>query len=277
MHPVAFTKMHGLGNDFVIVDARRHALPLDAAAARRIADRHTGVGCDQVIVIEKPRTGPADAFMRILNADGGEVAACGNAARCVASLLMGEAGRDSARIETLAGVLEAEGLEDGAVAVDMGAPRLDWRDIPLSVETDTLHLDLSAGPLKDPVAVSMGNPHAVFFVPDADAVDLAALGPGLEHHAMFPERANIGAVTVRARDALRVRVWERGAGLTRACGTGACAALVAAVRRDLADRRATVTLDGGALAVEWREDGHVLMSGPVAVAFTGAFEPALIA
>ncbi len=277
MQPVAFTKMHGLGNDFVIIDARRHPLAVDEGKARRIADRHTGVGCDQVIVIETARNGAADAFMRIRNADGGEVAACGNAARCVAALLMGEAGRDSARIETLAGVLEAEGLEDGTVAVDMGAPRLDWCDIPLSEPSDTLHLALSAGPLKDPVAVSMGNPHAVFFVPDADAVDLAALGPGLEHHAMFPERANIGVATMQGRDAIRLRVWERGAGLTLACGTGACAALVAAVRRGLAERRCRVALDGGTLAVEWREDGHVLMSGPVAIAFTGALEPGLLA
>ncbi len=277
MQPVAFTKMHGLGNDFVIIDARRHALAVDEGKARRIADRHTGVGCDQVIVIETAKNGAADAFMRIRNADGGEVAACGNAARCVAALLMGEAGRDSARIETLAGMLEAEGLEDGTVAVDMGAPRLDWRDIPLSEPSDTLHLALSAGPLTDPVAVSMGNPHAVFFVPDADAVDLAALGPGLEHHAMFPERANIGVATMRGRDAIRLRVWERGAGLTLACGTGACAALVAAVRRGLAERRCRVTLDGGTLTIEWREDGHVLMSGPVAIAFTGALEPGLLA
>ena len=277
MQPVAFTKMHGLGNDFVIIDARRHALAVDEGKARRIADRHTGVGCDQVIVIETAENGAADAFMRIRNADGGEVAACGNAARCVAALLMGEAGRDSARIETLAGVLDAEGLEDGTVAVDMGAPRLDWRDIPLAAPSDTLHLALSAGPLKDPVAVSMGNPHAVFFVPDAEAVDLAALGPGLEHHAMFPERANIGVATMRGRDAIRLRVWERGAGLTLACGTGACAALVAAVRRGLAERRCRVTLDGGTLTIEWREDGHVLMSGPVAIAFTGALEPGLLA
>ncbi len=277
MQPVAFTKMHGLGNDFVVIDARRHALSLGAEAARRIADRHRGVGCDQVIVIEPARNGAADAFMRIVNADGSEVAACGNAARCVAALLMQDEGRDSARIETLAGLLEAEGLAGGIVAVDMGAPGLGWRDIPLAEPCDTLHLDIASGPLKDPVAVSMGNPHAVFFVPDADAIDLAALGPGLEHHKMFPDRANIGVVALRARDDLRVRVWERGAGLTLACGTGACAALVASVRRGLAERRATVTLDGGPLAIEWREDDHVLMSGPVAVAFTGALEPALVA
>ena len=233
-----------------------------------------GVGCDQVIVIETAKNGHADAFMRILNADGGEVAACGNATRCVAALLMRETGRDAARIETLAGVLQAHGLAGGTVAVDMGEAKFGWRDIPLAREQDTLHLKLSAGPLSDPCAVSMGNPHAVFFVPDAEAVDLATLGPKLEHDPIFPERANIGAAQIVARDRIRLRVWERGAGLTLACGTGACAALVAASRRGLTDRAAEIILDGGSLRVEWRADGHVIMSGPVAVAFTGTVEVA---
>jgi diaminopimelate epimerase len=272
MAQIAFTKMHGLGNDFVVVDARSRALALTEDAARRIADRHRGVGCDQVIVIEAARNGHADAFMRIMNADGGEVAACGNATRCVAALLMRETGRGAARIETRAGVLAAEGLAGGAVAVDMGEAKYGWRDIPLAREEDTLHLKLSLGPLSDPVAVSMGNPHAVFFVPDAEAVDLATLGPKLEHDPLFPERANIGVAQVIARDRIRLRVWERGAGLTLACGTGACAALVAAARRELTARAAEVILDGGSLRIEWRADGHVIMSGPVAIAFTGALE-----
>ena len=277
MQKLAFTKMHGLGNDFVVIDARKHGIALGEAEARRIADRHLGVGCDQLIVIEKAKNGDADAFMRIRNADGGEVAACGNAARCVAALLMQEEGRDSARLETLAGVLEAEGLENGIVAVDMGIARYDWRDIPLSEPQDTLHLELSAGPLKDPCGVSMGNPHAVFFVKDAEAIDLAALGPGLEHHRLFPERANIGVAQIVSRGRIRLRVWERGAGLTLACGTGACAALVAASRRSLTERRAEMILDGGTLEVEWREDGHVIMSGPVAISFTGALDEGLLA
>jgi diaminopimelate epimerase len=267
----AFTKMHGLGNDFVVFDARSRAFSLGEDEARRIADRHLGVGCDQLIVIETAKNG-ADAFMRIRNADGGEVAACGNAARCVASLLMQESGRHAARIETLAGVLQAEEAAGGTVAVDMGEAKLGWRDIPLAREQDTLHLKLSAGALSDPCAVSMGNPHAVFFVPHAEAVDLATLGPKLEHDPIFPERANIGAAQVIARDRIRLRVWERGAGLTLACGTGACAALVAASRRGLTDRAAEMILDGGTLRVEWRADGHVIMSGPVAVAFTGTVE-----
>ena len=272
MAQLAFTKMHGLGNDFVVLDARERALDLSEDEARRIADRHRGVGCDQVIVIEKPRNGAAEAFMRIRNADGGEVAACGNAARCVASLIMRETGRDAVRLQTLAGVLQASGLAGGAVAVDMGEAKFDWRDIPLAREQDTLHLDLALGPLKDPVAVSMGNPHAVFFVPDAEAIDLAVLGPKLEHDPLFPERANIGVAQIVARDRIRLRVWERGAGLTLACGTGACAALVAAARRNLTERAAELMLDGGKLRVEWRADGHVIMSGPVAVAYTGALE-----
>jgi diaminopimelate epimerase len=246
-------------------------LSVGEAEARRIADRHRGVGCDQLIVIEKAANG-ADAFMRIRNADGGEVAACGNAARCVAALLMRESGRHDVRIETLAGVLQAHDAAGDTVAVDMGEAKLGWRDIPLSMEQDTLHLTLSAGPLSDPCAVSMGNPHAVFFVPDAEAVDLATLGPKLEHDPIFPERANIGAAQIIARDRIRLRVWERGAGLTLACGTGACAALVAAARRGLTERAAEVILDGGSLRIEWRSDGHVVMSGPVAVAFTGTVE-----
>lgn len=278
MTATPFLKMHGLGNDFVVFDARQAPLALSAAQARALADRRAGIGCDQVIVIEAAPTAEADAFMRIHNADGGEVNACGNAARCVAHLLMAESGRAEVRIATGAGILAATRAAGGAVTVDMGAARDDWRDIPLARETDSLHLPIAEGPLRDPVAVSMGNPHAVFFVDDAEAVDLARLGPVLETHDLFPERANIGIVQVLARDRLRVRVWERGAGLTRACGTGACAAAVAAHRRGLADRKAEIRLDGGTLHIDWREaDGHVLMTGPVATAFAGAVEIALLA
>ena len=277
MSAVSFIKMHGLGNDFVVIDARNHRLDIGEAAARRIADRHTGVGCDQVIVIETAANGGADAFMRIRNSDGGEVAACGNAARCVAELLMREKGVPRLTLATRAGLLAAERGAGGAVAVDMGPARTLWQDIPLVRAMDTLHLPVALGPLADPVAVSMGNPHAVFFVPDAAAIDLAALGPKLEHHELFPERANIGVAQILSPGRIRLRVWERGAGLTLACGTGACAALVAASRRGLAGCKAELVLDGGALAVEWREDNHVVMSGPVATSFSGAFEEALIA
>jgi diaminopimelate epimerase len=271
---IAFRKMHGLGNDFVVIDGRVQALLLDDRLARRIADRRTGVGCDQLIVIEPPRSTLADAFMRIRNADGGEVEACGNATRCVADLLMKEKHRDHIVIETVAGLLDAEARTDGRVAVDMGPARLDWREIPLAEPKDTLHLDIALGQLADPVGVNMGNPHAVFFVSDAETVDLAALGPPLERHRLFPERANVEVAQVLDRQRIRMRVWERGAGITRACGTGACATLVAAARRGLSDRRATVVLDGGELEIEWLRDNHVLMTGPVATAFTGTLEAA---
>ena len=269
MSQIPFIKMHGLGNDFVVIDARLRAVTLYADSVRAIANRRTGVGCDQLIEIEAPQAKGADAFMRIWNADGGEVAACGNASRCVAALLMGETHRSSVVLETKAGLLAAEAKGAGRIAVDMGAPGLEWREIPLARAMDTLHLDLARGPLKDPVGVSMGNPHAVFFVADAEAVDLATLGPSLEHDPLFPERAKIGVAQVLDRARIRLRVWERGAGLTLACGTGACAALVAAVRRGLSERHATLLLDGGPLEIEWRADGHVMMAGPVATSFTG--------
>jgi diaminopimelate epimerase len=274
---ILFRKMHGLGNDFVVIDARGQAIALDDRLARRIADRRTGVGCDQLIVIEPPRAGIADAFMRIRNPDGGEVEACGNATRCVAALLMAEKGRDHVVIETVAGLLDAESAAGGRIAVDMGPARLDWREIPLAEPMDTLHLGIALGRLSDPVGVGMGNPHAVFFVPDAEAIDLAALGPPLERHKLFPARANIEVAEVRSPTEIRMRVWERSAGITRACGSGACATLVAAVRRGLAERRATVILDGGELEIEWLKDGHVMMTGPVATAFTGSFDAPLAA
>ena len=275
MGRIAFVKMHGLGNDFVVLDARRNPLAIDAAAARALADRHSGIGCDQLIVIEPPRQPTADAWMQIVNADGSAAAACGNATRCVAWLLAEESGADRVRIETAAGLLDAEMLGDRRVAVDMGPARTDWHDIPLARAMETLAVDLAAGPLASPVCTSIGNPHATFFVDDAEAVDLAALGPRLEHDPLFPERANIGVATVRGPDRLRLRVWERGAGITRACGTGACAALVGAHRRGLTGRQATVGLDGGDLDILWREDGHVVMTGPATLAFEGSFDAAL--
>lgn len=264
----AFIKMHGLGNDFVIVDARDQAFVLDQDSARRIADRREGVGCDQLIVMEPPQSPGADVFMRIRNADGGEVEACGNAARCVAALVMAEKS-GPATIETVAGLLPSLPAPPGLVAVDMGPAVSDWAAIPLAEPRDTLHLDLALGGLSDPVAVNIGNPHAVFFVADCAAVALAELGPQLEHHPLFPERANISVATLSGPDRLRLRVWERGVGITRACGTGACAAAVAAARRGLTGRQVEVTLDGGALTIEWRADNHVIMTGPVSTAFHG--------
>ena len=270
-----FIKMHGLGNDFVVVDARTEPFVLDDASTRAVADRRTGIGCDQLITLEPPTNGAADVFMRIRNADGGEVEACGNATRCVASLIMAETGREHCTVETQAGLLHAVSITAGGIAVDMGELRTAWQEIPLAREMDTLHLELACGPLSDPVAVNIGNPHAVFFVADAAAVDLETLGPHLEHDPLFPERANIGVAELMGPDCLRVRVWERGVGLTRACGTGACAAAAAAHRRGLTDRKVEVQLDGGPLALEWREDGHMVMTGPVATSFTGVFAPSL--
>jgi len=268
--------MHGLGNDFVVLDARREPVAVDAAAARALADRHTGIGCDQLILIEPPQEPTAHAFMRIVNADGSEAEACGNAARCVARLLGEETGRRRVRLQTVAGLLDAELLADGAVAVDMGPARTDWRDIPLARPADTLAADIGAGPLAGPVCTNIGNPHATFFVADAEAVDLAALGPGLETDKLFPERANIGVATVASPDRIRLRVWERGVGITLACGSGACAALVAAHRRGLTGREAAVLLDGGGLAISWRDDGHVIMTGPATLAFEGSFDALLL-
>ena len=271
-----FIKMHGLGNDFVILDARRRDIELDAERVRAIARRRTGIGCDQLIVLRAPAYDGADAALTIHNADGGEAEACGNATRCVAWMAMEESGRDTAVLETAVGALAARRAGPLSVTVDMGEPRFDWRDIPLAFAADTLHLPLSRGPLADPAAVGMGNPHAVFFVDDADSVDLAALGPSLEHDSMFPERANIGVAEPRGEDRMRLRVWERGAGLTMACGTGACAALVAANRRGLTGRRATMELDGGPLEIAWNEDNRVAMTGPVAISFRGTVDEALL-
>ncbi len=270
-----FLKMNGLGNDFVVVEARTAPFRPEAAEARAIADRDAGIGCDQIVSIEPSPGQGGDAFMRIWNADGGEVEACGNATRCVGWLLMEASGRDRAVIDTVVGPLVASRAGERRVAVDMGAPRLDWRDIPLAEEMDTRGIELQVGPIDDPVlhtpgCVSMGNPHVVFFVPDAEAAPVTEVGPMIEHHHLFPERANVGFAQIKSPDRIRLRVWERGAGLTKACGTGACSALVAAHRRGLAGRKATVEMDGGELVIEWREaDGHVLMTGDVAVEFTG--------
>ena len=270
-----FLKMNGLGNDFVVVEARSAPFAPTGAEVRAIADRATGVGCDQLIAIEPAgKDKAADVFMRIWNADGGEVAACGNATRCVAWLLTEASDFSKVVIATEAGPLLAERVGERRVRVDMGAPGLDWRDIPLAEAMDTRGVELQVGPLDDPVlhtpgCVSMGNPHVVFFVKDAASAPVKQVGPMIEHHRLFPERANVGFAEIVARDRIRLRVWERGVGETRACGTGACAALVAAARRGLTDRRAVVELTGGELEIEWGGDGHVLMTGPIEVEFTG--------
>ena len=264
-----FVKMHGAGNDFVMLDLRDGTAAPCARIAARIADRHRGVGCDQLVIVTPPPAGLADYGLTFLNSDGSESGACGNGTRCAAALLMDETGKSEISFESIAGVRDCLRNGDGSVAVDMGRPALDWRGIPLAEDRDTLYLGIADGPLSNPVGVGMGNPHAVFFVDDAEAAPIAETGPRLEHHRLFPERANIGIAQVKARDRIRLRVWERGAGLTQACGSGACAAAVAAVRRGLTDRRVTVEVDGGELGIDWAEDNHVLMSGPTAKCFSG--------
>lgn len=267
----SFIKMHGLGNDFAIFDGRAGAplfVPLDKI--RSLGDRRTGIGFDQMVIIDPPKSADTDVFMRIFNADGGEVGACGNATRCVAELLMQETGKAKVVMETVAGRLEGTRAPNDAVSVDMGTVKLGWKDIPLSIEEDTISLSIAEQMLKNPVAVNVGNPHAVFFVQQLDDVPLEKLGPVIETHHYFPEKVNVEAVEVLSRDHIRMRVWERGVGITRACGTGACAAAVAAVRRGLAERSVKVELEGGTLDILWRErDSHVLMTGAVAEVYRG--------
>jgi diaminopimelate epimerase len=265
-----FRKMHGIGNDFVVLDARAYDLNLNQTKAKALADRRLGVGCDEILILEKPRNG-GDVYMGVRNADGTIAEQCGNGARCVADVVMNETGKSAIVIETLGGPVIAARAADGLVSIDMGPAKLEWQDIPLAEARDTLHLKIGEGPLVDPVGVSMGNPHAVFFVDRVDAIDLATLGSKLEHHPLFPQRANIEVIEVLSRTSLRMRVWERGSGITLACGTGACAALVAAVRRGLSERTATLKLDGGDLAIAWRDDGHVIMTGPIAYVFDGTW------
>ena len=268
-----FLKMNGLGNDFVVVEARSAPFSPTADEVRAIADRATGVGCDQLIAIEPAGEG-VDAVVRFWNADGEEVSACGNGTRCVGWLLMQSGGTDRAVIETKAGRLVATRAGERLVSVDMGRPHLAWNEIPLAVEHDTRALDVTLfdhpALAAAPGCVSMGNPHVVFFVPDIETAPVTTAGPVVEKHPLFPEHVNVGFAQVIDRDRIRLRVWERGAGLTLACGTGACAALVAAARRDLTDRSAVLVLDGGELLIEWRaEDDHVIMTGPAAVDFAG--------
>jgi diaminopimelate epimerase len=275
---VPYLKMNGLGNDFVVLDARARALELTPEIVAAISSRESGIGCDQFIVIEPARDG-GDAFMDIWNNDGERVEACGNATRCIGDLLMQESGKEEVAVETVAGTLRAMPGKDGLITVDMGEPRLEWHQIPLSEEIrDTRGIELQIGPIDAPIlhtpaAVNMGNPHAIFFVQDVNAYNLAQIGPMLEHHPIFPERANISLAQVDSRTHITLRVWERGAGLTRACGTAACAAGVAAIRKRLTERIVQVALPGGELTIEWREaDNHVYMTGPAELDYKGELD-----
>jgi diaminopimelate epimerase len=279
--PIPFRKMNGLGNDFVVLDGRVRPLHLNEETARAIADRAGGIGCDQVIMLENSQT--ADVRMRIWNNGGGEVESCGNASRCVADLLFAERNSTSVSIDTKGGFLVATRSGDRLVTVDMGKPRFTWRDIPLAEEfADTRHIELSVGPIEAPLihspsVVNVGNPHCIFWVKNLDVVDLAKTGPMLEHHPLFPEGANITLARVDSPSHVTIKVWERSAGLTRACGTAACATMVSAARLRLTGRTATITLPGGDLAMEWREaDDHILMTGSVTYEFEGTLPPGLL-
>jgi diaminopimelate epimerase len=275
---IPFRKMNGLGNDFLVVDARVALVRPRPEVIRALADRTSGVGFDQFITIERAKSG-ADAFMRIDNADGGEVEACGNATRCVGRLLMEETGRDQVGIETVAGLLFARPGAGGLISVDMGVPRFGWREIPLAEEfRDTRAIELQIGPIDAPVlhspsVANIGNPHAIFWVDDVNAYYLARFGALLENHPIFPERANISLAQVTAPDAITLRTWERGVGITRACGTAACAALVCAARTKRTGRAATVSLPGGKLFIEWDSRDHIWMTGPSELEFSGMFDP----
>jgi len=267
---LAFMKMHGAGNDFVVIDSRNGGAVVTAGLARALGDRHKGVGFDQLAQIVEAQG--ADFGLVFWNSDGSQAGACGNASRCVADVMMRALGQEAVAMRTARGDLRAVRLLDGRVSVNMGAPQRDWREVPLAHEVDVMHLPLPG----DPVAVGMGNPHCVFFVEDAGTVDLAGVGPGWEHDALFPERTNVEFVSVIGPDRLRMRVWERGAGITLACGSGACAAAVAAHLRGLTGRQVVLELDGGMLEVNWRDDG-VWMTGPVAHVFDGVLSAAFVA
>jgi diaminopimelate epimerase len=266
----AFLKMHGLGNDFVVFDARDSAFSLDALQIRKVADRHFGIGCDTVVVI-RPGGAQADAMVQFFNADGAEAESCGNATRCVARLLLDERGLARVKLSTKGGLVICSDAGKGLVTLDMGEPQVEWAQIPLASAVDTVDFPLDVGDSDiSASAVSMGNPHCVLFVPDAEKAPVTVLGPKIETLPLFPNRVNVEFAQVLDSGTIRMRVWERGVGVTLACGTGAAATAVAAARRGLTGRKVEIVLDGGTLQIEWREaDNHVLMTGPTATPFRG--------
>ncbi len=271
MSSIPFVKMHGCGNDFVILDGRRESCALSPELIARMADRHRGIGFDQLVLLEP--AGDAAARLRFFNADGSESGACGNGTRCAARLLADRGEGRELLLRTAAGAIPCRVAGDGRVTVRLPPPRFGWEEIPLAAPCDTLALPLELAGLPPPVAVNMGNPHAVFFVEDLEALDVEALGRSIERHPLFPERVNVGFAQLRGGGEIRLRVFERGSGLTLACGSGACAALVAAVRRGLVEQSARLILDGGVLEISWPGEGPVEMAGPAAYCFRGTFEP----
>ena len=262
-----FIKMHGLGNDFVVLDSTKNQYNINKASIQLISNRRFGVGCDQVI--EMKHSDKEDIYMKIYNADGTEAEACGNAARCIAGLLFASSPKKAVSIETITGVLKAESEENGLIKVDMGKPKFFWKDIPLSMNINKINFEELT--LKNGLAINIGNPHIVFFVKDLDAVDINKIGPLIENNSLFPEKVNVEICQLENRKKIKVLVWERGAGNTLACGSGACAALVAAYKNSLSEPQAEIVLDGGSLNITWNigSDEHVIMSGPIAVSFLG--------
>ena len=272
MPTIPFTKMHGAGNDFVVIDLREHPVILSESGIAAMADRHKGIGCDQIVVIDFPQL-DSDIRFRFYNSDGSESGACGNGTRCAASKIMREENRRTLSIETLAKVVTANMRPDGSVTVDMGLPETEWRKIPLAYEVNTLYLPINLGPLMDATGVNVGNPHCVFFVEDADAIDINYYGPIVASHKLFPESTNVEFVSKLSDGRLRMRVWERGVGVSLACGTGVCAALVSAALRGIINgRSAEFIVDGGLLSANWREDDHIFLNGPVATSFYGVYK-----
>ncbi len=277
---IPFRKMNGLGNDFVIFDGRKRPIKMDENLARSIADRNSGIGCDQLIVFDNSVI--ADVRMRIWNHDGGEVESCGNATRCIADILLGDDASDSLSVDTNGGLLKCTRAPDGMISVDMGLPKFHWSEIPLAEEFhDTRAIELQIGPIDDPIlhtpsVVNVGNPHCIFWIEDESKYDLPKIGPLLENHPIFPQRANISLARVVDRGHIVLNVWERGAGITRACGTAACATMAAAARKNLTEREAVITLPGGDLHMAWREeDDHIIMTGPVTYEFEGTLPEGL--
>ena len=274
MEPLPFIKMHGLGNDFVVLDARRQPIELTPDIIRAIGDRRHGVGFDQLLTLMPSDS--AACFMRIDNSDGSPAGACGNGTRCVGRLLLEESSGETVDIDSPGGRLQVSGAGQGLFTARMGLPRFGWRDVPLAREMDTLHLDLTVGDLSDPVAVSMGNPHVVFFVPDAETVPLSEVGPTIENHELFPDRVNVSVASQRADGSFRLRVFERGAGITSACGSGTCATYAAARARALVDGPVRIDLDGGPLWMDMDADGAVLMTGAASLSFHGIIDPGML-
>lgn len=268
-----FFKMHGLGNDFVIFDARKEHMKLKQNTIKYISNRETGVGCDQIAIINPPKSKDTDCFMLIYNADGSEVGACGNVTRCVASLLIKDLNKDKVSIETIEDILICTKSDNDNITVDMGIPRTKWNEIPLSKEVDTLNLNISKDNVNNPIAVNVGNPHCVFIVENIDDINIEKLGSYFENHELFPKRTNVEFIKIIDKSTIRMKVWERGTGITKACGTGACASFVAANRKGLVDDKAKIILDGGELEISINnETGHIFMTGSATYVFKGDIE-----